>query len=451
MDRSQTTHNADISTVAPPGGACSPVGMLPESGAGHGAGLPAELSRPPTPCREALHPVTLAFASREVEQAFVAGYHRLSLPHWRWSLPLAMCLYAIFGVLDGHIIPEAKTTAWVIRYAVVCPFMAGVWLVLPRLRSSESAHAAQLLLAGLGFVASTGILGMIARASPPGSNLYYAGLLLTCAAVYTFLRLRFVYAVPVAWASMALYEGWALLAPAGAGSLGGAITPLLLNHTFFLAGMNVIGMSACYTMERAARDAFLDQRTIAERTSRLDVALRATASAWRRAEDLARRDPLTGLYNRRHFFAEADAALASSRRHGAALSVAMLDLDHFKAINDHHGHAVGDAVLQAVAATVRHSVREQDLVCRYGGEEFLVLLPRTNALDAGQIGWRLRHDVERLVVLDGQHPIPVTVSIGVASLPFEGRATLDDLIQQADSALYRAKAAGRNRVVLAST
>jgi len=157
-------------------------------------------------------------------------------------------------------------------------------------------------------------------------------------------------------------------------------------------------------------------------------------------ERLAASDPLTGLPNRRMFDATLDRELARCRRNGTPLALALADVDHFKSVNDQHGHQVGDEVLRELSAALRGAVRQEDVVARYGGEEFVVLLPDADEAAALLVAERLRAaagDVRR---------VPTTISIGVAVLdPGAGGA---GLVARADTALYKAKAAGRDRVEL---
>ncbi len=130
------------------------------------------------------------------------------------------------------------------------------------------------------------------------------------------------------------------------------------------------------------------------------------------------------------------------------LAVAMADIDHFKAVNDTHGHLAGDAVLAAVAAAMRDLLRDCDLCGRFGGEEFSLLLPHTTAAQALEITERIRQGISQLAIpRDGTAAIRVTISIGVA-VPGQARRTLDDLLAAADHALYQAKRRGRDRVVI---
>ena len=162
-------------------------------------------------------------------------------------------------------------------------------------------------------------------------------------------------------------------------------------------------------------------------------------------EHLSTSDGLTGLYNRRYLDAKLTEELSRVGRYCSDLSIFLFDVDHFKKFNDTHGHDQGDRVLQSLAETVKESLRAIDIPCRYGGEEFLVILPETDLEGARVIAERVRESIEKTLV-DG---LSVTVSIGVAST---GRGTVTDLlqfIQMADKALYMGKEAGRNVVICA--
>jgi diguanylate cyclase (GGDEF)-like protein len=162
-------------------------------------------------------------------------------------------------------------------------------------------------------------------------------------------------------------------------------------------------------------------------------------------EEQAHTDVLTGLSNRRRFFEMAEAELTRARRYGTALSLLMLDIDHFKTVNDMHGHRAGDRVLQQLARTCREVLRAVDIVGRVGGEEFAILLPETALPGAVEVAERLLVAVARAsVARDEGVPLRITVSIGVATLQPKGN--LDTVMSQSDTALYQAKHDGRNRV-----
>jgi diguanylate cyclase (GGDEF)-like protein len=159
----------------------------------------------------------------------------------------------------------------------------------------------------------------------------------------------------------------------------------------------------------------------------------------------ARTDPKTGLLNATAWQREADAEVARAQRTSSPLALLLVDVDHFKRVNDSHGHLIGDEVLRALATELRQQVRESDVVGRFGGEEFTVLLPRTDAAGAYGIAERLRTSAGRLSVAAADARINVTVSIGVAVLGQHGN-DLFELLAAADAALYRAKDAGRDQV-----
>lgn len=157
------------------------------------------------------------------------------------------------------------------------------------------------------------------------------------------------------------------------------------------------------------------------------------------------RDPLTGLYNRRYMEDALERYVSLAERSGAATTVLMMDLDNFKRLNDTHGHAKGDAVLRDVAAQLVGGLRPSDVVCRYGGEELMVILPDCGMEDARMKAEALRLRVESLTEV---HELPISVSIGVASIP-ETSTSVVDLVAMADAALYEAKRDGKNRVFAA--
>jgi len=162
----------------------------------------------------------------------------------------------------------------------------------------------------------------------------------------------------------------------------------------------------------------------------------------------ALRDGLTKLFNKRYFSDRLDGELRFASRHQAQLALLMLDLDHFKRVNDDHGHLAGDTVLAEVAAMLAGAVRNEDVVARFGGEEFAIVLRATGRPEAMVLAERLRKRIAGLAIdlEDGSEPIRVTISIGVAAFPEVACEAPADLIDAADRALYRAKEAGRDRV-----
>jgi diguanylate cyclase (GGDEF)-like protein len=160
-------------------------------------------------------------------------------------------------------------------------------------------------------------------------------------------------------------------------------------------------------------------------------------------------DPLTGLFNRRYLQATMERELHRARRKSATIGVIMLDIDHFKRFNDDNGHEAGDIVLREIGKMMKNCTRKEDIVCRFGGEEFAIILPEATLDVCAARAESLRVHAEKLnVVLRGQSLQPVTLSAGVAAFPLHGEQ-LEDVLNAADAALYRSKSSGRNRVTRA--
>jgi diguanylate cyclase (GGDEF)-like protein len=170
--------------------------------------------------------------------------------------------------------------------------------------------------------------------------------------------------------------------------------------------------------------------------------MKKLAKAQRQIREMAITDGLTGLYNSRHAMSRFAEEFAKAGRSGTPLGCIMMDIDYFKAINDTHGHLAGDAVLREVGRLIRESVRIYDIAGRFGGEEFLVVLPDTVPDAAKAVAEKIRELIRKLPLPDGMH---ITVSAGVAGMR-EGDACVDDIIRRADAALYIAKKTGRDKV-----
>lgn len=188
---------------------------------------------------------------------------------------------------------------------------------------------------------------------------------------------------------------------------------------------------------------------VAQRTVELEQALTASEELRQRYQRLSTTDDLTGLYNRRYFFIEGEAMFSRAQRDKSPVSLLLVDIDHFKRINDTWGHAIGDRVLRLIAESLRTQARAGDMIARLGGEEFVLLLPNTGPVGADLLARRIQ---ERLGLLDiggSMSNLVLTASIGIASMQNEIQGDLAERLQeiykQADSAMYSCKAAGRNR------
>ncbi|HLO25958.1 MAG TPA: diguanylate cyclase [Geobacteraceae bacterium] len=183
---------------------------------------------------------------------------------------------------------------------------------------------------------------------------------------------------------------------------------------------------------------------------KVQLKIKALQDALRRSNqlllELSNTDPLTGLFNRRYFMGALEKEFQRAQRKNGPLTLIILDIDHFKRINDQYGHPQGDQVLTSLAAVVQGELRRYDIIARYGGEEFIILLPETPSEEGSALAERLRAAVERMNLPSSMEGARVTISLGVSTCPSEGITSVYDLIREADEALYRAKAGGRNQV-----
>jgi diguanylate cyclase (GGDEF)-like protein len=193
--------------------------------------------------------------------------------------------------------------------------------------------------------------------------------------------------------------------------------------------------------ESEARYHELEQRMTSLQRENLDLVVRN-----RVLSEVSSRDALTGLYNRWYVIEKLESEINRSVRHGSPMSLLMLDIDHFKRINDTYGHAAGDQVLQAVGKLLRDSCRVYDVPGRYGGEEFCILLPETRLGNTSTVAERIRGRLEATELQCGDAKTVVTASIGVAALDGADALSPASLLERADRALYAAKHRGRNRV-----
>ena len=213
-------------------------------------------------------------------------------------------------------------------------------------------------------------------------------------------------------------------------------------------GILHIRFLSCATGERKAAELAAKQRLAVAIAENLALAL-ANLKLRETLQNQAIRDPLTGLYNRRYLEETMDREIHRSRRLKAPLGVVMMDLDHFKAFNDGFGHAAGDALLSALANVITAGIRAEDIACRYGGEEFLLVLPGASLETTRERAENVRQAVKALQVkYQGHFLKSTTISLGVAIFPDHG-VTAEEVIAAADAALYRAKQAGRDRVEIA--
>ncbi len=384
-----------------------------------------------------INPLTLTFADRALEADFRADRRDQSPAPIRISLAASLVLYILLGLLDWTLAREAYRSIWVFRYALVCPILGGVLLLsfAPFFRRFHNA----ILAVGAGG-AAIGLILIVFTVHPSESGPYFLVLCLHLVFCCLFLGLRFPVAVGLCVALGVAYALVRFASAAGASSL--------LGEGALLGVSAILGLAASYGLDHSRRKEFLQRRKLDRQTGELNRAREEAQQKRQEIDSLARVDALTGLATRGHFFEVAERDLDRCRRYAHPLAVIVLDLDHFKVVNDTFGHAFGDRVLQAVAGQILANVREADAAGHFGGGEFAVVLPETNREAALQVGERLRSFIESLRIDAPIGRLSVTVSAGIAATAAPETTTLDDLLAYADTALLAAKEAGRNRVTV---
>lgn len=219
----------------------------------------------------------------------------------------------------------------------------------------------------------------------------------------------------------------------------------IVGLTLYLTALGQVAFSRILRL-RVTREALqVRERELMEANDALHRNLREIDELQEQLREQANRDPLTGLYNRRYLDSTLERELARCKRGGTPLALILIDIDHFKQVNDTYGHQAGDEVLLRLAAMLASMARAGDVACRYGGEEFLLLMPTMPLASARERAEALRAAFADVEVPFGAFKLRTTVSVGIAAYPGHG-ISADELIRNADTALYRAKNLGRNRV-----
>ncbi len=213
--------------------------------------------------------------------------------------------------------------------------------------------------------------------------------------------------------------------------------PLVVEKNLTMAKVKRENETLRQELERALRD-------VRDKNCQLERSLK-------RVEEMAATDPLTGLYNRRHFSKVVDQLVAEAQRYDKDLSCVMIDLDGYKQLNDGFGHQVGDQLLVMAGKVISANMRRMDVAARYGGDEFVLLLPHANCDEAAQVAQRITEEYRQASATLLRRNAGVTMSIGIASLCSHEPGNAEHLLGLADAALYKSKAAGRNRITIADS
>ncbi|HEY3475040.1 MAG TPA: GGDEF domain-containing protein [Anaerolineales bacterium] len=359
----------------------------------------------------------------ELLASFTTLLERRNFAGLRLAALLLIFLFPLFWIVDWVALPRwAMVTLWLRLLGIL--YSLSVWLATFRLKHLIYRHTNAVAIS-LGLLIGW-LIAIMAWLDDGYESPYYAGLNLV------ILGASFLFAWPLrlSMGFNALLYG-VYMAPLLFGSIavddpGFAIT----NQSFLVSTILITIVAQQYRLAQERRDYISTQHQ--------QILLR-------HAEVLAATDPLTGLYNRRQFFSLGAYELPRARRLNQHLSILAIDVDYFKKINDTHGHLMGDELLCSAAKIFQSNLREQDILARIGGDEFVVLLPDTNLYEAASVAERIRLSTEGLLIQSEQYSARVTISIGVATLAPD-MPDLDALLSRCDEALYAAKRAGRARV-----
>ena len=368
--------------------------------------------------------LTLWLALRERLYGYFVGY---LLPQFLYLLVSTGDLYLLAG--SQWLEPLGIRLLWFVA-ALSTPFALSFIIEFCELRRSAPRFARLLAWLRLPWAVLT-VTALLPMRLHAGNSLQPD----IGNALYLLCALAAVSAVLLAWRRGGVAAGIFLLAWMPQ-SIFTALRAMQVLLQFPLPGWLEFGLPAALSLSSLVLTLGLGLATLQARRER------------DRARDEAQRDVLTGLLNRRALMARIAEALTEARQTRQTLSLLFLDLDHFKAVNDRYGHLVGDACLRIVAERVHAELRPGDTLARWGGEEFVVLLPDAAPCEAAAIGERIRQRVQAHPFRIGSEDIAVTVSLGIAGHTRTSMDSPEQLIEQADAALYRAKAEGRNRLAV---
>ncbi|WP_176817270.1 GGDEF domain-containing protein [Franzmannia pantelleriensis] len=369
-------------------------------------------------------------------------YRRTTLGHdacqMQHAALLAAALFLLFGFADHALMGTERPFIWLMAMRITVAASC-ILLAIAVHRQPRLAHR-RLPINLICLIAISGLLLTIPL-RPGGFSTHLTSVLVVSMALYLLVPNRLPWVL--VWNAY-------LIAGFTAAVLLWTPAPIsvLTTNLLLLGVVNLIGGITQLRLNRLQRQQYLSLQEERDTNRRLQAEIDERRQLECQLRHSASTDHLTGLHNRRHFFELAERELRRARRNATPLALFMIDIDHFKQLNDSHGHRIGDQALIAVAASCQAALRDTDIIGRYGGEEFIVALPDAPLNIATVIAERLRQQVSELLLNAATMPIRLSVTVGI-SLLYADETTLDDALQRADLALYTGKARGRNQVVVA--
>lgn len=387
--------------------------------------------------RFALFPWRGEFRDPAEERAYRKHIEPIAAKHLRTSVKIWTCLLLAFGILDFIALGWSAGFAQIMSMRVLS---ASLLLLLGwRLRYNPHWATSGYAVTAIEIIGF--LLFFVIHFVRPDIAVWNIGvtlILLLC--LYIFIPNRVVLSNLAA--AVGIVGTLVCIAILGAGP------PKIIGLFFLLCLPTIVGFVAALRLQVAQRQQFALHTEMVEINMSLQHEIERRESLEVELQKQATTDALTGLYNRRQYELLFHRERERSRRQGTRLSLCVLDLDHFKRINDTHGHDVGDQVLRHVAALFTQKLRQTDIVGRFGGEEFILLLPDTDLERAERLVDRLRQCLEQAPVEADGEIIHVTATFGLTEVEVQD-ANIEEAVKRADRALYKGKQGGRNRVVTA--
>jgi diguanylate cyclase (GGDEF)-like protein len=384
-----------------------------------------------------LHPWTGEFCDERQELEYREHVQASTVRLLRTSLTVVALLFLAFALVDFHMVDDSSTLGMLLGirllFAVSCLALVALLGRMPALVDSPYPLNAILLLLVISSI-------LIVPLRPETVETQLSAIITETLTLYLFIPNRIPWMV-----------GQSILLAIGfvAGIIWAINPPLerVLVLLLVLTLPNIIGLMTALRLNKLQRLQFHSLATERKSNKRLTEEIEQRERLEAELRRLAQMDDLTGLNNRRWFMELAEQELRHSQRTGTPLTICMIDLDHFKAVNDTHGHAIGDHALEILSRLCKDELRKMDIMGRFGGEEFVVALPNATPQDAGFVAERIRKRIAGYRFTGELAGLTLTVTIGIAGVE-PGEKNLDAALLRADKALYDGKHAGRDRVMV---
>ncbi len=376
-----------------------------------------------------INPINLSFNDISLEKNFIKKFNNDNILYTRFGIILTFILFTLYAAVDAYAYPSSYTSMWIIRlFEDIMLIAFFIYTFNPKYKKHlQRNNILLVVMTGLNLIAlysfkieTSYVYIFIASYTLLITGAFFTVGLLFFNALITVLLLDLVLAGILIYIEL------------------DAISMFLLGVLFL--SISILVVVGAYFLELNKRKLYLNN--ICNDKLLIDL-----ISTQKELQDQANRDPMTNLYNRRYLYEFSKEVIQMSRKEEKPLSIILLDIDDFKIINDTYGHAIGDDVIISLSSFLHFNTRNSDIVCRHGGEEFVILLPNTDEDAALQIAEKLRTSVEEYkVTINQKLEIKLTISLGISSVDISNEKDIDKALGRADNALYKVKHSGKNSV-----